>query len=168
MERRQCRISGFASNFKLGNGCGTCGGPLPTIRQNDPGDATQPMTTLTAPAAPMFRVRSIMTGFGFSLVLAGILASRSAGAADLENGRVIAQARCVECHVVFNGQPSTQIAEPLDNIATKYGFDVQSIVNAIIDQHPEKGASMRREDAADVAAYIATIKDSEPQDNSPP
>jgi mono/diheme cytochrome c family protein len=109
-----------------------------------------------------------MMGFGFSLVLVGLLATRSAGAVDLENGRVIAQARCVECHFVFDGHPSSQITEPLDDLATKYGFNAQSIVDAILDQHPEMGASMRREDAADVAAYIATIKNSEPQDNSPP
>jgi mono/diheme cytochrome c family protein len=158
----------FTPDFGLRNGCSTCGGPLPTTRQSDPGDATQPMATLTAPTAPMLRVHLIMTGFGFSLLLVGLLASRSAGAADLENGRVIAQARCVECHVVFDGQPSAQITEPLDNIATKYGFDAQSIVKAILDQHPEMGASLRQEDAADLAAYIATIKNSEPQDNSPP
>jgi mono/diheme cytochrome c family protein len=116
----------------------------------------------------MLRVRLIMTGFGFSLVLAGILAAQSAGAADLENGRVVAQARCVQCHSVFDGQPSAQITEPLDNIATKYGFDPQSIAKAILDQHPEMAASLRRNDAADLAAYIAKIKDTEPQDTSPP
>jgi len=116
------------------------------------------MIRLTVSAAPMLRVRNIVTGFGLWLVLAAILGARNADAADAENGKWIAQARCAGCHFIIAGHRDSQIAEPFAIIAAKYGFNTQLMVDAILDQHPRMEITVNREDADDIAAYLTTMR----------
>ena len=50
------------------------------------------------------------------------------------------------------------IAPPFDVIARKYKFDADMIGHAIAGPHPKMNFSPSAAEAADIAAYIATLK----------
>ena len=82
-------------------------------------------------------------------------------AADPSNGLRIAHRWCEACHVVTPTQTraATDQAPPFEAIARTPAFDASKIALFLLDPHPkmpEMGLS--RSDAADLAAYIATLK----------
>jgi mono/diheme cytochrome c family protein len=100
--------------------------------------------------------RIIVTAVARSLVLAGILGAQSAVAADLQNGKRIAEARCAECHFIV-GHLRKEVAAPFATISSKYGSNAELIAHAFLEQHPRMVGPGEQEDVNDVAAYIATI-----------
>jgi mono/diheme cytochrome c family protein len=82
-----------------------------------------------------------------------------APAADAERGRQLAQAHCAACHAIAShARSEVAAAPPFEVIARQYGFDADRIAAAIAGPHPKMNFSPRPAQAADVAAYIAGMK----------
>lgn len=78
-------------------------------------------------------------------------------AADAEQGEILAKRWCAACHVVSAGQArgGTQ-APPFSEIANKPSFDAGQLALYLLLPHPRMpDMNMSREEAADLAAYIA-------------
>jgi mono/diheme cytochrome c family protein len=93
-------------------------------------------------------------------LLAFIVAPTCAIAADASNGEQLARRWCSPCHVVAsNQQTSTSEAPPFATIARKPDFDVAKLAYFLLDPHPKMpDMGLSRTAAADLAAYIATLK----------
>lgn len=81
-----------------------------------------------------------------------------ADAGDAEAGRRLAQSRCVACHVVDHSQRNEVAdAPPFVVIGRKFDFNYDSLVLALTGPHRKMNFGLRKLDADDVAAYIATL-----------
>jgi len=90
-------------------------------------------------------------------VLALPLAAR---AADARHGEVMAKRWCTSCHIVSSDQKagSTQ-APPFSAVAKMPGFDAGKVAFYLLIPHPQMAdIGLTRDDAADLAAYIAKQK----------
>jgi mono/diheme cytochrome c family protein len=94
---------------------------------------------------------------GCSLTVAMI--AQPALAADARNGEQIARRWCEPCHVVAADQREvTGEAPPFASVARRPGFDAARIATFLLDPHPKMpDMSLTRNEAADLAAYIATL-----------
>lgn len=96
--------------------------------------------------------------FVAAIVLAAMAMAIDARAADAGNGKRLADSHCASCHVVAP-QARSEVADapPFDVIGRKYGFDAGAIAHAIVGPHPKMNFSPRPAEAADLAAYMATL-----------
>jgi cytochrome c2 len=80
-------------------------------------------------------------------------------AADARNGERLARRWCEPCHVVATDQREvTGEAPPFASVAKRPGFDAARIAMFLLDPHPKMpDMSLTRNEAADLAAYIATL-----------
>jgi mono/diheme cytochrome c family protein len=80
-------------------------------------------------------------------------------AADVRNGERIARRWCEPCHVVAADQREvTGDAAPFASVAKRPGFDAARLAMFLLDPHPKMpDMSLTRIEAADLAAYIATL-----------
>ena len=95
------------------------------------------------------------------LSVAAIMAATPACAADAYNGARLAHRWCAACHVVSATQRSvtTDQAPPFATIAKAPGFDAAKVALFLLDPHPKMpDMGLSRTEAADLAAYIATLK----------
>ena len=94
------------------------------------------------------------------LVLAVILGVTPALAADPDNGERLARRWCSPCHVVASDQGGpTGEAPPFATIAAKPDFDAARLAFFLLEPHPKMpNMQLSRTEAADLAAYIATLK----------
>jgi len=102
-----------------------------------------------------------MVGLGSrGLVLVANLAVTPAFAADPDNGERLARRWCAACHVIASDQRGpTGEAPPFRTIAAKPGFDTAKLAFFLMDPHPKMpNMQLSRTEAADLAAYIATLK----------
>ena len=81
-----------------------------------------------------------------------------AHAADARRGERLAQGHCASCHSV-TAETGKEVADapPFAVIAGKYGFDASAISHAITGPHRKMNFSPDPAEAADIAAYIATL-----------
>jgi mono/diheme cytochrome c family protein len=93
----------------------------------------------------------------YLLVLAGFVGRQTAVAADAENGKRIAQARCTRCHFVVGRSSIGAVAPTFAMIAVNHGSNAHVIASAILEAHQRKDDILSHEEADDVAAYIARI-----------
>ncbi len=94
-----------------------------------------------------------------TIALFAIAAALNAHAADAGRGKRLAQMHCVACH--GGAPPARKVvadAPPFEVIGRKYDFDATVIAATIAGPHPKMNFSPRPEEAADIAAYIATLK----------
>ena len=79
-------------------------------------------------------------------------------AGDAGNGKVLAQRWCAECHVVSPEQRRASEAAPTFAwIARQPDFNVFRLAFLLLDPHPKMpNMSLMRQEASDLAAYIAT------------
>jgi mono/diheme cytochrome c family protein len=83
----------------------------------------------------------------------------SALAADAENGMQIARRWCASCHVVALNQRTASEAPPFAAIAKRPDFDASKVAFFLLNPHPKMpDMSLTRNEAADLAAYIASLK----------
>src|SRR5208337_899174 len=107
-----------------------------------------------------------MIGFGSAgcirrgSMLAAILAVTPVFAADPDNGERLARRWCAPCHVIASDQRGpTGEAPPFKTIAAKPDFDAAKLAFFLMDPHPKMpNMQLSRTEAADLAAYIATLK----------
>jgi mono/diheme cytochrome c family protein len=87
------------------------------------------------------------------------LGSIAAEAADANHGRTLARRWCATCHVVAASQQRpTGEAPPFAGIAKRKDFNATRLTNFLLDPHPKMpNMSLSRTEAADIAAYIATL-----------
>jgi hypothetical protein len=79
-------------------------------------------------------------------------------AADADNGRRVAETRCVTCHIVAPTQRrDVTDAPPFEVIARKFAATPEALAFAILDPHPRMNATLTRREAQDIAAYINTL-----------
>jgi mono/diheme cytochrome c family protein len=100
------------------------------------------------------------SGIRQGLVLAVILGITPALAADPDNGERLARRWCSPCHVVASDQRGpTGEAPPFATIAAKPDFDAARLAFFLLEPHPKMpNMQLSRTEAADLAAYIATLK----------
>ena len=82
----------------------------------------------------------------------------SAFAADADNGKRLAQTRCVGCHIVAqDGRKEVADSPPFETIGRKFGFNSALLVASILAPHPRMNLPVRPSEAADIAAYIGSL-----------
>jgi mono/diheme cytochrome c family protein len=94
-----------------------------------------------------------------SLLLAGLCPALAA-AADAQHGKQLAQRWCAECHLVASDQrqASADVAS-FASLAGRRDFNAAQLAFFLLDPHPKMpNMSLTRAEAADLAAYIATLK----------
>ncbi len=102
------------------------------------------------------RIVRLVTG---ALLLAG-LCHTPAAAADVQRGKELAQRWCAECHLVAPEQrrASADVAT-FASLAARPDFSAAQLAFFLLDPHPKMpNLSLTRDEAADLAAYIATLK----------
>lgn len=79
---------------------------------------------------------------------------------DARHGQTLADRWCVSCHLVGTGQKqATTDAPPFATIARTPGFDEAKLAFFLLDPHPKMpNMQLSRDEASDIAAYIATFK----------
>ena len=94
------------------------------------------------------------------LLLVVIVAASPALAADADNGRRLALAHCAPCHAVTPLARSDKVAAapPFDEIGRRFGGDEAAISLVISGPHQKMNFSPPPREAADLAAYIATLQ----------
>jgi mono/diheme cytochrome c family protein len=94
------------------------------------------------------------------LVAALTLGESAAAAADIDHGQQLARRWCVACHVVASNQrQTTGEAPPFATIAGRPNFDAGRLALFLLDPHPKMpDMSLTRTEAADIAAYIGSLR----------
>ena len=92
------------------------------------------------------------------LLFAVLLLASASFAADAENGKRLAQARCASCHAIEPNQ-GRQVADapPFDLIAKRFGDNPEILAFSLLDPHPRMNMTFTRREARDIAAYIGTL-----------
>ena len=108
----------------------------------------------------------------FAIMLASILslASIPAMAADVSAGSRVAQTWCKNCHDVSPGAKIMQDtgAPPFAVVANGKGRTGTALTNFLYTSHNRMpDYSLTRQEAADVSAYIMSLKDPKPVPASP-
>jgi mono/diheme cytochrome c family protein len=94
----------------------------------------------------------------YVVLVAAVLAARSAFAADADSGKRLAQQHCSPCHIVEPGsRQELANSPPFQMIAQKFAGSPELIAYAILSPHPRMNLTPSRRDAQDIAAYIATL-----------
>jgi mono/diheme cytochrome c family protein len=90
-------------------------------------------------------------------VLAAVMA-QPALAADASNGARLAMRWCAACHVVANDQREANAdAPPFEEIAKR--FSEPGLTTFLLDPHAKMpDMNLTRFEAADIAAYVGTLK----------
>jgi len=96
----------------------------------------------------------------WAVLIGALCVSEGARAADAANGEQIARRWCASCHVVASDQSTTTgEAPPFAAIAGKPDFDAGKVAFFLLDPHPKMpNMGLSRNEAADLAAYIAKLK----------
>ena len=105
-------------------------------------------------AAIRFYVYAFMACAAAFLVRPGL-------AADADNGSRLAHRWCEACHVIapIQSRSSTDAAPPFPSIAARPDFDAAKVALFLLDPHPKMpDMSLTRAEAADLAAYIASLR----------
>ena len=94
----------------------------------------------------------------FYSLLPAMLAASGALAADADNGKRLAETRCVTCHIVSPSERrDVTDAPPFEAIARKFASNPDTLAFSIIDPHPRMNVTLTRREAQDIAAYINTL-----------
>jgi mono/diheme cytochrome c family protein len=92
------------------------------------------------------------------LAIPALLTAPMAIAADADNGRRLAQMRCVPCHAVVPDQRrDVADAPPFDVIARKFTVGPDILAFLLLDPHPRMNVTFTQREAQDIAAYISTL-----------
>jgi mono/diheme cytochrome c family protein len=82
----------------------------------------------------------------------------AAVAADADNGKRLAETRCVPCHNVGSDQTrAVADAPPFEVIAGKFKVAPDVLAYLLLYPHPRMNVPLTRSEANDIAAYISTL-----------
>ena len=96
--------------------------------------------------------------FRLYFAIPGLLIASTVHAADADNGKRLAQTRCVPCHaVVPNERREVADAPPFDIIATKFRMGPDVLAFHLLHPHPRMNVPLMQPEAEDIAAYINTL-----------
>jgi hypothetical protein len=99
-----------------------------------------------------------MRVFGFCFTIFTLLAGPSATAAGADDGKRLAETRCVPCHTVVPGQHrEVSDAPPFDVIAAKFKVVPDVLAFLLLHPHPRMNVPLTRREAEDIADYIKTL-----------
>jgi mono/diheme cytochrome c family protein len=100
-------------------------------------------------------LRGLLSCCAFSIFIGS-----PAFAADVDNGRALADRWCATCHVVGHEQKSaTDQAPPFATIARTPNFDANVLAFLLLKPHPSMPKlELSRVEALDLAGYVATLK----------
>ena len=71
----------------------------------------------------------------------------------------LAKRWCAACHIVSaDQQRASADAPPFATVARSPNFDVKALALFLLDPHPDARAPLSRAAAADIAAYIQSLK----------
>jgi mono/diheme cytochrome c family protein len=101
-----------------------------------------------------------MLWIGLCATVVAVLAVTSSLAADPDHGETLVKRWCAPCHLVASDQkgPTTE-APSFASVARRPGFDAAKVALFLLDPHPKMpNMALSRDEAADIAAYIATLK----------
>jgi mono/diheme cytochrome c family protein len=102
-------------------------------------------------------MKLVRIGLSSSLLLS-LITSAAYGGGDAQQGKRLAQIRCAVCHIVEpNQRDEIADAPPFAVIGSKFGFNPDALVFALVGPHAKMNFSLRRPEAEDVAAYIGTL-----------
>ena len=91
-------------------------------------------------------------------MLPAMLPASGVLAADADNGKRLAETRCITCHIVAPSERrDVTDAPPFEAIARKFASNPDTLAISIIDPHPRMNVTLTRREAQDVAAYINTL-----------
>jgi len=91
-------------------------------------------------------------------MLPAMLPASGVLAADADNGKRLAETRCITCHIVAPSERrDVTDAPPFEAIARKFASNPDTLAFSIIDPHPRMNVTLTRREAQDVAAYINTL-----------
>lgn len=100
-----------------------------------------------------------LCAIGHFLLVAVTFGGQSALAADADSGKRIAQMRCSPCHIVVpNQREELANSPPFEAIARKNAFNAEMLAYLILSPHPRMDTTLTRDEAEDIAAYIATLR----------
>lgn len=94
------------------------------------------------------------------LLTAASVEHSGALAADAQHGKALAQVWCANCHLVEPGQRQASADVPsFASIGKQPNFDAGRLALFLLDPHPKMpNMSLTRAEAADLAAYIGSLK----------
>ena len=94
------------------------------------------------------------------LIVVASLGATPSFAADPDQGEILTKRWCTGCHLVAADQKAaTTDAPTFSSIAKRPDFDPAKIEFFLRDPHPKMpNMTLGRAEAADIAAYIATLK----------
>ena len=97
---------------------------------------------------------------GRASVIVAALAGTAALGADAGKGLQIARRWCASCHIIEpNQRTGSDAVPPFATVARTPNLDASKIALFLLDPHPKMpDMSLTRDEAADLAAYIATLK----------
>jgi|SRR6478609_1762403 mono/diheme cytochrome c family protein len=100
-------------------------------------------------------------GISRAIVLAFVAClANSAFAADPNQGEMVVKRWCADCHLVAPGQKNSSTeAPPFAAVAKRRDFDANKLAFFLLDPHPKMpNMQLTRTEAADIAAYISTLR----------
>lgn len=107
------------------------------------------------------------TGISLAIAVVGVVSAtfaldsvHAARAADVFNGKRLAERWCAACHVVSAAQRRANAdAPPFEDIARRPGFSESSLMTFLLDPHAKMpNMNLTRIEAGDIAAYIGTLQ----------
>jgi mono/diheme cytochrome c family protein len=109
-----------------------------------------------------FRPRAVLRRQVPTILVIGLAALASAGAraADASQGVALAKRWCASCHLVATDQKLASADVPaFAAIAARADFTAEKIAFFLLDPHPPMpNFSLSRSEAADIAAYIGSLR----------
>lgn len=92
------------------------------------------------------------------LPLVALFVAPDADAADADNGKRVAEMRCVPCHaVVPAARGDVADAPPFEAIARTFAAQPEMLAFSLLEPHPRMNVSLTRREVEDVAANIDTL-----------
>jgi mono/diheme cytochrome c family protein len=97
---------------------------------------------------------------GRATAFVAVIGATAAFGANADNGLQIARRWCASCHIVAPDQRTgSEAVPPFVTIAHMPDFDESKVAFFLLYPHPKMpDMSLTRDEAADLAAYIRTLK----------
>jgi len=105
-------------------------------------------------------MRTVFKGIRGLVIAAAGLNGPFAVAADADQGATLAKRWCATCHVVDGDQKQASAdVPPFAVIAQESDFTPEKVAAFLIEPHPKMpNFPLSRNEAADIAAYIGTLR----------